>query len=84
MPAISRFYGITIKMFFRKTEHNPPHVHAVYGEYMGEIDIKESKMLVGDLPPKAYSLVKEWVKKHQPELLQIWETGEMKNVEPLK
>jgi hypothetical protein len=35
MPVISRFYGIVIKMYFRKKEHNPPHVHALYGEYNG-------------------------------------------------
>lgn len=31
MPGITRFYGIIIKMFFRKKEHNPTHIHAVYG-----------------------------------------------------
>jgi hypothetical protein len=27
MPELTRFYGIIIKMFFRNTEHEPPHVH---------------------------------------------------------
>ena len=35
MPVISRFNSIVIKMYFRKKEHNPPHVHALYGEYNG-------------------------------------------------
>ena len=30
MPAVSYFYGIYIKMYFRKKEHNPPHFHAIY------------------------------------------------------
>ena len=34
MPEIARFYGLIIKMFFRIGEHNPPHFHALYGEYM--------------------------------------------------
>lgn len=32
MPEITRFYGIVIKLFLTG-EHNPPHFHAVYGEY---------------------------------------------------
>ena len=31
MPVIGRFYGIAIKMFLRQKEHEPPHVHAIYG-----------------------------------------------------
>lgn len=32
MPEISRFYGIVIKMFFKPKEHEPSHLHALYGE----------------------------------------------------
>lgn len=32
MPEISRFYGITIKMYFLSSEHNPPHIHATYNK----------------------------------------------------
>ena len=34
MPEIARFYGIVIKMFFKPKEHEPSHIHALYGEYM--------------------------------------------------
>lgn len=37
-------------MYFRQAEHNPPHFHVIYGEYLAEIDIKTGEMLVGDLP----------------------------------
>jgi hypothetical protein len=40
MPTISRFYGLSIKMYFKGGEHNPPHIHVLYGEYMGAINIK--------------------------------------------
>jgi hypothetical protein len=29
-------------MYFQQAEHNPPHFHVVYGEYMGAIDIQNS------------------------------------------
>lgn len=35
MPEISRFYGIIIAIYYN--EHNPPHFHAKYGEYIAEI-----------------------------------------------
>lgn len=35
MPVISRFHGIVIKMYLRQKEHNPPHLHAIYGDYIG-------------------------------------------------
>ena len=50
MPVISRFYGLVIKMYFMQSEHNPPHIHALYGEYMGMMDIQTRKMIAGDLP----------------------------------
>ena len=83
MPIISRFYGLLIKMFFIPAEHNPPHIHAIYGEYSGIIDIKTQKMLAGDLPQKALALVQEWAKLHKSELLQIWDTQEIHELPPL-
>jgi hypothetical protein len=61
MPVISRFYGIVIKMFYK--EHNPPHIHALYGEYIGVIDIRTIALAEGDLPAKALAMVKEWTQK---------------------
>ena len=64
-------------------EHNPPHIHALYGEYMSAIDIKTMEVLEGDLPNKALGLVNEWLKEHQEELLEMWKTQEFKTLPPL-
>ena len=37
MPVLSRFYGIIIRMYFQQSEHNPPHIHAIYGEHVAAI-----------------------------------------------
>ena len=84
MPVISRFYGIIIKMYFQQKEHNPPHFHAIYGEYVGVVDINELKIIEGDLPSKASSMVLEWAKNNQAELLNIWHTQNFKQLEPLE
>lgn len=84
MPAISKFYGIIIKMFFMGKEHNPPHFHAIYGEFVGEFNIQTLEMIEGDLPTKAKTLVVEWASKHQKELVEIWNTQKFHNIEPLE
>jgi hypothetical protein len=84
MPVISRFYGLVIKMFFQQREHNPPHFHVTYGEYVGIIDIQSLALIEGDLPSKALMLVKEWGGKYQPELLRIWETQQFLQLPPLE
>lgn len=83
MPILSNFYGILIKMYFGQSEHNPPHIHAIYGEYMGVIEIKTGKLLEGDLPDRALKLVQEWLQVHRNNILEIWNTQEFKKIPPL-
>ena len=45
MPIIARFYGIIIKMFLLGSEHNPPHIHVVYGEHTALFDIQTMELL---------------------------------------
>jgi len=82
MPEITRFYGIVIKIFFVR-EHNPPHFHAVYGEYLGMFDIKTLEMLEGDMPVKAQALIKEWAELHKADIMNMWETKVLKKLPPL-
>ena len=84
MPVLSRFYGITIRMYFQQAEHNPPHIHALYEEDMAAVNIQTGEVLEGYLPPKAESMVKEWIGIYREELLKIWETQEFKKLPPLE
>jgi hypothetical protein len=70
-------------MYFQRKEHNPPHIHAVYGDCMGAIDIQTLKMIEGDLPNKALNLVIEWVEQHQSDLMEIWNTQQFIKLPPL-
>jgi hypothetical protein len=72
MPIIARFYGILIKMYFK--EHGVPHFHAIYGEYNGVFNINTLEMIEGDLPKRAGRMVREWAKKHNKDLLDMWRT----------
>ena len=84
MPVLSRFYGIIIRMYFQQSEHNPPHIYALYGDDVAAIDIQTGKIIEGHLPPKALSMVSEWTELHNAELLHIWETQEFKALSPLE
>ena len=85
MPQISYFLGVIIRMFYR--DHNPPHFHAVYGDYEALIDIQKNEMISGTLPPRVLGLVVEWAALHQQELMENWERSknrvELLKIEPL-
>ena len=53
MPELSRFYGITIRLYLEEKEHNPPHVHAKYGSNAATVSVKTGEILSGSLPPNA-------------------------------
>ena len=86
MPTISTFYGITIMMYPVGKEHNPPHIHVIYGEETFSIAIKDGSILDGELNPssRTLSMVNEWMAMHKDELLQMWETQEFHEIEPLE
>lgn len=84
MPEICRFYGIIIKMFFKPKEHEPSHIHALYGEKVGIFNIQTAEMTEGDLPPRAKSLVIEWLMQHRDELLKMWDTQNIVKLPPIE
>ncbi|WP_114783235.1 DUF4160 domain-containing protein [Botryobacter ruber] len=86
MPELSRFYGIIIYMFTK--DHNPPHFHAKYGEFIGVVNIKTGELIEGELPRRALRLVQDWTELHKEELILNWDSAqsenpEFKRIEPL-
>ena len=84
MPALARFYGIVIRMYFLGPERNPPHIHATYGDDTAAFDIRTGELLDGHLPPRAADMVREWVSKNEEELMRMRETQEFKKLPPLE
>jgi hypothetical protein len=71
MPEVSRFFGISIRMYY--DDHNPPHFHAIYGGEEAEIGIDPVALLRGSCHRRALALVVEWAVVRQRELLDNWE-----------
>ncbi len=71
-------------MYFLQSEHNPPHIHAIYNEDVAAIDFMTGEVLEGYLPSKAMELVLEWISIHKDSLKTIWETQEFQQLPPLE
>jgi len=69
-------------------EHNPPHFHAKYNEFVALISIDSLSILSGHLPPRVMGLVIEWAVINRDALLNQWNRGiqyeEFEKLEPLK
>lgn len=85
IPTISMFYGILIRMY--NDEHNPPHLHAFFGEYQASYDF-DGNVIDGDFPKRQHKLVAAWIEIHKDELNANWkliEQGEpLFKIEPLR
>lgn len=86
MPTISMFYGILIQMY-NNNEHNPPHFHAIYGEFKAIFTI-DGDVLEGSFPKNQQKLIAAWTVLHKDELEANWKlaiNGEaLYKIEPLK
>ena len=86
MPAISMFFGIIIRMFYK--EHNPPHFHVQYNDFRATIDISTLALREGRLPRRALAMVMEWAAEHRDELMRNWERAQrgkpLKKIEGLQ
>ena len=86
MPEISRFFGISITMYY--ADHPPPHFHVRYGGQKALVAIQPLSLLQGSLSPRAFGMVLEWAAMHQRELLVDWELGRqqvpLRPIDPLE
>lgn len=80
MPVLSRFCGITIKMYFRQSEHNPPHIHATYQDEVGLFSLEDGDMFEGDMQVKHQQKIKAFIKKYSENLFYMWETQQFNNL----
>ena len=70
VPDISRFSGIVIQMLY--DDHEPPHFHARYGEYIVSVTISDG-LVTGVFPKRALRMVLDWQDQHVDELMDNWQ-----------
>jgi hypothetical protein len=85
VPQISRFNGITIRMFF--DDHSPPHFHARAAEHDAKIRIDTLEAIDSNLRRRELRLVLAWAEMHTEELDSNWrrarEGVRLQTIEPL-
>ena len=90
MPTLSLFFGIVIRMFKETgSQHNRPHIHAVYQGFEAPFDIETGEILAGaEFPAKQATLVRSWIIIHKDDLLANWNLlltdGTFFKIEPLR
>jgi Domain of unknown function (DUF4160) len=86
VPTISRFYGISIAMFFG--DHGPPHFHARHAQGSAKVRIDSLEVIESNLPRRQLRFVLAWAELHQDELHENWRrarAGEtLQPIEPLR
>src|SRR4029078_6989552 len=70
LPDISRFYGLTIKMYL--ADHAPANFHVLSGDHEALFSIDSLEMMRGELPRRAVPMVLEWATAHRDELRAGW------------
>ena len=70
VPTISRFFGITIAMYF--DDHGRPHFHTRHIDGGAKIRIDEIEVIDSSLGQRQLRLVLAWAELHQGELLENW------------
>jgi Domain of unknown function (DUF4160) len=69
-------------MFYN--DHEPPHFHAIYGEYRASVRIEPIQIIEGELPGRAQRLVFEWAEIHRDDLNENWRRArEHARLEPI-
>ena len=48
-----------MRMYFLGSEHNPPHVHAIYGEDTAAFDIRTGEIIEGGMPGRAAGMIRD-------------------------
>jgi Domain of unknown function (DUF4160) len=70
MPLISRFFRVSIKMYFN--DHGLPHFHAQYQDLKGIFSINSGRLVSGSLPPSIVEVVTKWATNNKTVLMENW------------
>ncbi len=71
MPVLSKFYGIVIGMLYEP--RHSAHVRAFYEGQEMVIGLQPVRLIRGDAPARARSMVLEWASRYRRELLNDWQ-----------
>jgi len=83
MPTVAIVEGVKIQFYF--DEHPPPHFHAVFAEFVAQIQIDPPRILKGSLPLLKSDAVLTFASKNRDASIRAWAAlGEGRKPEKLQ
>jgi len=70
MPTVAIVDGVASR--FYPDEHPPPHFHAVFAEFVAQIQIAPPVVLHGSLPATKLKAVLAWAGQNREGLMEAW------------
>lgn len=70
MPNIETFNGVKVNIYYN--EHNPPHVHFVFGEYEVLLVIQDGTVYKGWLPGPQLERSKKWLNNNRRDCMKTF------------
>jgi hypothetical protein len=70
MPVLAKSCGIVIRKLIDRTFGT--RLHAIYGDSELVIGLNPLRVIQGDVPPWVREWSMDWVRRHQDQLLPIW------------
>jgi hypothetical protein len=58
-PILEYLNGLRVDIYSR--EHLPVHIHVKYGEKEALIDVRSSKILMGNIPSRKLKIIEVWL-----------------------
>ena len=70
MPVLSKFYGIVVGMLY--APRHSAHIRACYEGHELIVGLQPVRVIRGDAPARARSMVLEWASRYRGEILIDW------------
>ncbi|MGH7298383.1 MAG: DUF4160 domain-containing protein [Polyangiaceae bacterium] len=71
MPRIGEALGILFYVYAE--DHNPPHVHAIYGAEQAQLVIASGALLAGSLPGNKLRQAQDWLAANRAVAQAAWD-----------
>ena len=71
MPTIAIIDGVKLVIWPR--DHQPPHIHAYFGEREAWLSIATGQVIHGALPARRRKAVQSWLDANRPRVAYVWD-----------
>jgi hypothetical protein len=71
MPRIGAAFGLVFYVYAE--DHNPPHLHAIYGDEAAVLVIETGDVLAGEVSGAKLKQAQQWLEENRPLAVAAWQ-----------